>query len=115
MKRILTVAILLLPSALVANDEVVGDSWKSSWCPFYGTVAEDQMTRRQALTTTLSESMTFIGDMDGDETIKQVLKQIALDAFSHPVADSEEQQVRTIVEFRNKWELDCYNTADQVQ
>ncbi|MGX5708104.1 hypothetical protein [Brucella lupini] len=105
MKRTIFIATtLLITSAAYSDniDQVLNDS-----CKEWGNFAEHVMTLRQA-----DKPLNEIMDRVTKTGNNSILKSIVIEAYDSPAFRTEENQEKSIAQFRNKVELSCFKTAN---
>jgi hypothetical protein len=86
--------------ALAVSASALAQPREHELCRQIGQAASVTMEARQA-GVAMSNVMSNAADTD-------ILKKIVIDAYSYPRFGSSEFRDRAVEEFRNKWELACF-------
>jgi hypothetical protein len=86
--------------ALAVSVSAQAQTPQTELCRQIGQAASVTMEARQA-GVSMSNIMANAADTD-------ILKKIVIDAYSYPRFGSSEFRDRAVEEFRNKWELACF-------
>lgn len=93
---------LTVPSAAQAPEEL------NALCSSVGNIAEEVMIARQE-GTTMSEMMTLATE-SGEGLFQEILTDAVKRAYAEPAFRTEDMQRAAIRDFRNTFELECYQS-----
>lgn len=108
MKSLLIATMLATQPATDLNE---GISWNEH-CTNIGEAAEGSMRANQS-GVPLSQVMGLIDEYFPSEDGRALHRSIALDAYSRTPMQTERNAERQRAEFRNQWELICWNAEGE--
>ncbi|MEI8717351.1 hypothetical protein [Mesorhizobium sp. ISC11] len=101
-------------AAPAANADITKSNSKTltANCTAIGSLARTIMDKRQS-GTDMSTLMSVVEDIKEGDPIKELGKQIVIQAYAMPFFNGEELKQRTISEFANDFQVKCYQSGSR--